>query len=67
MDRLRRFVEVVDLGGVTRAANNDPSLQSQISRQVKELEEFFGMDLFNREGRRMVLNSAGERENNFET
>ena len=61
MDRLRRFVEVVDLGGVTRAANNDPSLQSQISRQVKELEEFFGMDLFNREGRRMVLNSAGER------
>jgi DNA-binding transcriptional LysR family regulator len=46
LERLRAFVEIVAAGSPTRAAQGDATRQSQYSRQLKELEEFFGGELF---------------------
>ena len=59
LDRLRRFLAVVESGGNTKAAGGDPTLQSQISRQIKELETFFGVSLFLRVGKRMQPTDKG--------
>jgi len=61
LDRLRSFCLVAQAGGVTRAARSDPAKQSLFSRQIKELEEFFGAELIRRKGRGIVLTAAGER------
>lgn len=61
LDRLRTFCQVVQSGGITKAADNDPNRQSQYSRQLKELEEYFGTELFSKRGRGLVLTDAGER------
>lgn len=63
LERLQSFCLVAEAGGVTRAAKGDPARQSQFSRQVKELEEFFGTELMRRRGRGVVLTPAGERLN----
>jgi DNA-binding transcriptional LysR family regulator len=59
LERLRAFIEIVSAGGPTRAAKSDPTRQSQYSRQLKELEEFFGTELFARRGGRWTLTEAG--------
>ena len=41
LDRLRALVEVGAAGSIARAAEGDPIRQSQFSRQIKELEDFF--------------------------
>ena len=61
LDRLQSFCLVAEAGGVTKAAKGDPTKQSLYSRQVKELEEFFGVELMRRKGRGIVLTAAGER------
>lgn len=48
-------------GGVTRAAKGDATKQSLYSRQIKELEEFFGTELIRRKGRGIELTGAGQR------
>jgi DNA-binding transcriptional LysR family regulator len=63
LDRLQSFCLVAQAGGVTKAAKGDPAKQSLFSRQVKELEEFFGAELMRRKGRGIVLTAAGERLN----
>jgi DNA-binding transcriptional LysR family regulator len=63
LDRLQSFCLVAQAGGVTRAAKGDPARQSLFSRQVKELEEFFGAELIRRKGRGIVLTEAGTRLN----
>jgi DNA-binding transcriptional LysR family regulator len=60
LDRLQSFCEVAEAGGLTCAAKGDPTRQSQFSRQIKELEEFFGVELVRRKGRGIALTSAGE-------
>jgi DNA-binding transcriptional LysR family regulator len=50
---------VAEAGGVTKAAKGDPARQSLCSRQVRELEEFFGAELIRRKGRGIVLTEAG--------
>jgi DNA-binding transcriptional LysR family regulator len=60
-DCLQSFCLVAQAGGVTKAAKGDPAKQSLFSRQVKELEEFFGAELMRRKGRGIVLTAAGER------
>src|SRR5437660_3252770 len=62
-DRLQSFCLVAQAGGVTKAAKGDPAKQSLFSRQIKELEEFFGTELIRRKGRGVTLSEAGERLN----
>jgi DNA-binding transcriptional LysR family regulator len=61
LDRLRAFLVVAEAGGIARAAPGNPVRQSQISRQIGELEQFFGAALFDRRGRGIVLTGAGTR------
>lgn len=61
LDRLQSFCLVAEAGGVTKAAKGDAARQSQFSRQIKELEEFFGVELMRRSGRGVALTEAGRR------
>ena len=60
LERLHTFCLVAESGGVTRAAGGDPNAQSQFSRQIKELETYFGVELIRRNGRGLVLTTAGK-------
>lgn len=59
LDRLRSFLAVAEEGNIAKAAKGDPTRQSQFSRQVKELEGFFGIPLTRRVGRRLELTDEG--------
>jgi DNA-binding transcriptional LysR family regulator len=61
LDRLRSFLRVVDAGNLTKAAQGDVTKQSQFSRQIKELEGFFGVALTRRVGRRIEITEEGHR------
>src|SRR5213080_2960431 len=61
LERLQSFCRVAEAGGVTRAAKGDATKQSLYSRQIKELEEFFGAELMRRKGRGIVLTPTGQR------
>lgn len=61
LDRLRNFCMVAELGGVTRAAQGDSNRQTLFSRQIRELEKYFGTKLFVRKGRRIELTDSGKR------
>ena len=59
LDRLRVLIEVYDAGGIAQAAPGDPIRQSQYSRQLRELSEFFGTDVARRQGRQLKLTPQG--------
>lgn len=59
LDRLKSFLEVAAAGGIARAARGDAVRQSQFSRQIGELEAFFGIELVARQGRGLQLTEAG--------
>lgn len=59
LDRLRSFLRVVEAGNLTKAAQGDVTKQSQFSRQIKELESFFGVALTRRVGRRIEITDEG--------
>lgn len=59
LERLDTFLRIVDAGGITAAAGTDPNRQSQFSRQLKQLEVFFGTQLARRGRGQLVLTSAG--------
>ena len=48
LDRLETLSVIVAQGGIARAAAGDPNRQSQFSRQVAELEDWFGVGLLDR-------------------
>jgi DNA-binding transcriptional LysR family regulator len=48
LDRLETLSGIVAQGGIMRAAGGDANRQSQFSRQVAELEAWFGVDLLDR-------------------
>lgn len=56
---LRYFIAVVDQGSVTRASSVVRVAQPSISRQLRQLEEGLGVDLFDRSGSRLRLTPAG--------
>jgi DNA-binding transcriptional LysR family regulator len=58
-DRLRVLVEVHDAGGISKAAPGDPIRQSQYSRQLRELSEYFGAEVARRQGRQLKLTAQG--------
>lgn len=59
LDRLASFIAIADAGGLSAAAQGDPVRQSQLSRQLKELEEFFGAALIERRRGVFRLTAAG--------
>src|SRR5437667_44868 len=59
IDRLRGFCAVVEAGSIVAASDQDPSRQSQLSRQIGELESALQVKLFERVNRRLVLTQAG--------
>lgn len=61
LDRLRSFLEVAEVGSIARVAPADINRQSLISRQIRELEEFFGVELTVRRGKTLAVSAAGER------
>jgi DNA-binding transcriptional LysR family regulator len=60
LDRLRALVEVGAHGGIVRAAEGDFARQSQYSRQLKELEDFFQIALVERHGKGVRLTASGK-------
>ncbi len=61
LDRLRNFCQIADAGSMTKAARGDAGRMALFSRQVKELETFFGVALRQRKGKGIVLTEAGRR------
>ena len=57
---VRTFVTVAEVGTVSAAAGRLHTAQPALSRQIAHLEDEFGLKLFDRVGRRLVLTSAGE-------
>lgn len=61
LDRLKVLIEVRDAGSIAQAAPGDPVRQSQYSRQLRELSEFFGTEVAQRRGKLLKLTAQGER------
>lgn len=59
LDRLRALLEVGAAGSIVKAAGGDPVRQSQYSRQIKELEDFFRTRLIERHGKGTRLTASG--------
>ncbi len=60
LDRLKSLLEVGAAGSIVKAANGDPVRQSQYSRQIKELEDFFRSRLIERQGKGTRLTANGK-------
>ncbi len=56
---LRYFWAVAHSGNLTRAAEQLYVSQSALSVQIRKLEEWLGHDLFERQGKRLVMTEAG--------
>jgi len=56
---LRAFEAAARLGSVTRAAEELHVTQSAVSHQIKALEQWLGLALVRRDGRRLALTAAG--------
>ena len=61
LDRCRSFLSIVDAGGITQASGGNASRQSQLSRQLSELEGWLGSKLIVRGRGRFVLTESGKR------
>lgn len=59
LDRLRALLQVSAGGSIVKAAGGDPVRQSQFSRQIKELENFFQIKLVERHGKGIQLTARG--------
>lgn len=57
---LRYFWAVAKVGNLTRAAEQLNVSQSALSIQIRKLEEQLGQDLFDRQGRRLILTEVGK-------
>ena len=58
-ERLKNFAAIAEVGSITRVADGDPARQSLMSRQIRELEEFFGTELTRRKGKGLEVTPAG--------
>src|SRR5919108_3942816 len=59
LDRLKALLAVGAAGSIVKATGGDPVKQSQYSRQIKELEDFFRIKLVERHGKGIRLTSNG--------
>ena len=60
LTQLRSFYAVGKHGSVTAAARALHVSQPTVTTQVRDLEESYGVELFHRNGRRIILTAAGE-------
>lgn len=60
LNQLRVFCEVLERGGFTRAAEALYLTQPAVSRQIRELERQYGVELFEQIGKRIHPTEAGE-------
>ena len=60
LDRLKALLAVGAAGSIVKATGGDPVKQSQYSRQIKELEDFFRIKLVERHGKGIRLTSNGK-------
>ncbi|HZS51596.1 MAG TPA: LysR family transcriptional regulator, partial [Bryobacterales bacterium] len=58
-DQLRSFVEVARLKNFSRAAGKLGLTQPAISTQIRQLEDEFGVRLFDRIGKKVFLTQPG--------
>ena len=61
LERLATLCRVAQEGGLSKAAAGDISRLSLFSRQIKDLESFFGVALTRRMGRTVVLTDAARK------
>ncbi len=59
-ERLNTLLKLGEAGSLIRAADNDLGRQSRLSHQVRELSEYFGVELTERAGRSVKLTAAGQ-------
>ncbi|GMA51691.1 HTH-type transcriptional regulator CysL [Alicyclobacillus contaminans] len=57
---LETFVHIVEQETLVKAAEVMHLSQPTVTRHLQQLEEAYGMPLFNRSGRKLLLNPAGE-------
>ena len=60
LDRLRIFRAVAEARSFTRAAEVVHLTQPGISKHIKQMEEYYGIPLFDRLGKKVALTQAGE-------
>lgn len=61
LDKLRSFVLVADEGNLTRAAKRRHTTPSAVSEHLRQLEDQFGLPLFDRSARGMELTPEGRK------
>ena len=59
LDRLQTLCEIAAKGSIGEATKGDSNRQTQFSRQISELEKYFGVSLLNRESRPHRLSDEG--------
>ena len=59
IDALKSFLAFVETGSFTRAAKQINRTQSAFSAQMRKLEDELSVNLFEKEGRNLVLSEAG--------
>lgn len=57
---IRSFIKVTELGSITKAAIHLGYAQSTITLQIRQLEDELGVDLFNRNGKKLTLSDNGK-------
>ncbi|MGO9515981.1 MAG: LysR family transcriptional regulator [Candidatus Korobacteraceae bacterium] len=60
LNQLRIFLAVTETRSFTRAAEVVHLTQPGISKHIKQMEEYYGVPLFDRLGKRVALTQAGE-------
>ncbi len=58
--KMETFIAVCEHQNFTRAADELGLTQPAVSRQMKSLEEYYGVSLFRYEGKKLFLTAAGE-------
>lgn len=61
LDRLKTLLDVQAAGSIAGAAPDSSSRQSQFSRQLRDLSEYFGSEIVKREGKGIRLTDFGEK------
>src|SRR5437016_2946581 len=59
LDRLHVLLELEETGSLVKAAKGNVVRQGQYSRQIKQLSEYFGVALAERQGRELKLTDRG--------